>query len=213
MRIPGIGVVVALDAKVVMPHEAVIKAGPSNVRCMEGGMGSLRTLKVLAEAGFGSMKQGQVHTSAIHLKLLQKISGLGRLEMGNSPDGETVVHDFGLEIARRKDPNIGAPICGSIDAGECQPIVISGCHQHRGWMEVGEGLPDQAGCVGRVELLLVQISRAKQCVDLLFPGQVGDVGQGIPQAVTELAGGLRLLSQPGKSPVQVQIGKEEESRC
>ena len=91
--------------------------------------------------------------------------------------------------------------------------MISGCHQHWHWVEVGEGLSDQSGGVRRVEFLLVQVSCAKECVDLLFPGQIGDVDQGIPQTIAEFAGRLRLVSQPGKRPVQVQVGKEEKSRC
>ena len=184
MRIPGIGVVFPLDAKVVMPHETMIEPGPSNVRCTEGSMSCLRRLQVLAEVVFRTVKEGQIHTPSIHLNSLQKIPRLGRLAVGNSPDGETVVQNLRFEVAFREDPNIGAPVSASIDAVRPRPVMISGCQEDRSWMQVSEGLPDKGGCVGRVEFVLVQVSGAEQSVNLMLPGQISDLGKRVSKAVS-----------------------------
>ena len=121
MRIPGISVIFPFNATMVVPHETMIEAGPSNVVGMEGGMARLRTLQVLAEERFGAVKEGQVDTSAIHLNSLQRVAEVGGLEMGDSPHRKTVDQDLRLEGVLGEDPNIGAPIRGSIDARERQP--------------------------------------------------------------------------------------------
>ena len=80
-------------------------------------------------------------------------------------------------------------------------------------MEIREDLPDKGCSVGRVHFLFVEVSGTEQSVNPLLPGHISDIGQRVAQAISQFAGCLGLVSQPGKGPVQVEVGKEQELRC
>ena len=158
------------------------------------------------------MEQGKMHSGpGGGERTGERVALPGRLAVGEPPHGDPVDELHRLKVRGREHGDVGRPFDAPVQRTGEQCVVIPRGDEYPHRLPGIERVGQEAARVDARALVFVQVTRDRHRHAALFDGQTTGTRERIAEPLPASPGELPLTAHGGEHPVEVEVGKMEET--